>query len=139
MEDGDEIGVFAVASGTALSATASGNYIHNAKLTYNGSSWTQAEPLYWPRTAENITALDFYAYYPYNASVADPTAIAFSVKADQGGTTSGKSNYDLSDLLTAKSTCNAKGSAVQLTFSHALAMVQVAIPGGKGWAAASRA
>lgn len=132
-EDGDEIGVFAVASGTALSATASGNYIHNAKLTYNGSSWTQAEPLYWPRTAENITALDFYAYYPYNASVADPTAIAFSVKADQGGTTSGKSNYDLSDLLTAKSTCNAKGSAVQLTFSHALAMVQVAIPGGKGW------
>ena len=132
-EDGDEIGVFAVASGTALSATASGNYIHNAKLTYNGSSWTQAEPLYWPRTAEKIPELDFYAYYPYDASAADPTAIAFSVKADQGGTTSGKSNYDLSDLLTAKSTGNVKGSAVQLTFSHALAMVQVAIPGGKGW------
>lgn len=136
-EDGDEIGVFAVASGTALSATASGNYIHNAKLTYNGSSWTQAEPLYWPRIAENIPELDFYAYYPYDASAADPTAIAFNVKIDQNGETSGKSNYNLSDLLTAKSAGNAKGSAVQLTFTHALAMVEVAIPGGKGWGGGS--
>lgn len=72
----------------------------------------------------------------------NPTAMAFSVMADQSGTTqtvSGdRSNYNLSDLLTAKST-NAnsgwsKGNIVSLQFSHALAMVQVSVPSeGKGF------
>lgn len=138
-EDGDEIGVFAVKAGEPLAA--SGNYIHNAKLTYSSATgtWVQAEPLYWPTKAENITALDFYAYYPYDANAANPTAIAFSVKADQSGTTDGKSNHSLSDLLTAKAAGVSKGTEekVPLTFSHALAMVQVAIPGGKGWGGGS--
>lgn len=136
-EDGDEIGVFAVKAGEPLAA--SGNYIHNAKLTYSSATgtWTPAAPLYWPTKAENITALDFYAYYPYDASATDPTEIAFSVKTDQSGMTDGKSNYSLSDLLTAKAAGVSKNATVTLTFSHALAMVQVAIPGGKGWGGGS--
>ena len=136
-EDGDEIGVFAVTSGGTLSATASGNYINNVKLTYNktANTWTSATDLYW----QGSTKYDFYAYYPYDAAATDPTAIAFNVKSDQNGTTSGKSSYNLSDLLTAKADNSgngySKGSTVSLTFRHALSMVQVSIPGGKGWGA----
>lgn len=135
-EAGDEIGVFAVPAGTSLAA--SDNYIHNAKLTYssaNGGTWTQAEPLYWPTNAYS-KSLDFYAYYPYDASATDPTNIAFSVKTDQSRTTDGKSNYSLSDLLTAKAAGASKGAdgKVSLTFSHALALVQVSVPSpGRGF------
>lgn len=138
-ETGDEIGVFAVAHGQTLSATASDNLFHNAKLTWNGTSWTQQTPLYFPAGSD---ALDFYAYYPYDAAATDPTNITFNVKSDQGGTTTAgdaqRSNYNLSDLLTAKSDNSgngwAKGSIVSLTFSHALAMVQVSVPSpGKGF------
>lgn len=133
-EAGDEIGMFAVESGQPLKT--SGNYIHNVKLTYDGSAWSGAA--YWPTVASGIASLDFYAYYPYDASATDPTAIAFNVHADQNGTTdvSGQqvSNYNLSDLLTAKAAGAAKGSPVSLSFSHALAMVQVSVPSpGKGW------
>jgi formylglycine-generating enzyme required for sulfatase activity len=132
-ENGDEIGIFAVKSGEAL--TTSGNYIHNVKLTYssaNGGTWTQATPLYWPTTANNITALDFYAYYPYNVSATDPANIPFNVKADQ----SAAADYSKSDLLTAKTVNKNKADgAVGLAFNHALAMVQVSIPGGTGWGA----
>ena len=136
-DDGDEIGVFACSNGGTL-ATDGSNYINNVKLTYNktAGTWTQAEPLYWPTAAQNITALDFYAYYPYDASAADPTAIAFNVKIDQNDETSGKSNYNLSDLLTAKATNGntgyGKGETVTLSFSHPLAMVQVTLDDSKG-------
>lgn len=134
-EDGDEIGIFAVQANRPLAA--SDNYIHNAKLTYssaNGGTWTQAEPLYWPTNAENMQVLDFYAYYPYNASATDPSNIAFNVQADQSGAADGKSNYSLSDLLTAKTTGIHKGSdgKVPLMFSHALAMVQVTLDNSAG-------
>lgn len=134
-EDGDQIGVFAVKHGQTLSATATGNHIHNVKLTYSSAgdgTWTPAESLWFP--AEN-TMLDFYAYYPYDADATDPTDIAFQVKTDQSGTTSAnsadKSNYNLSDFLTAKSDNSGsgwgEGSTVLLTFSHALAMVEVTV------------
>lgn len=134
-ENGDEIGVFAVESGQPLNP--SGNYIHNVKLSYDGNAWTAGERLYW-----RDKTLDFYAYYPYDAAATNPTAIAFNVKVDQGGTTdvSGQqvSNYTLSDLLTVKAAGAAKGSPVSLSFHHALAMVQVSIPSlGKGFGALS--
>lgn len=137
-ENGDEIGIFAVAHGQTPSATPSDNYIHNAKLTWDGATWVQATPHYWPQPGSGMTSLDFYAYYPYDAGATDPTAITFKVKADQHSTTNSKSNYNLSDLLTAKSDNSgsgwSKGSTVSLTFSHALAMVQVTVPSpGKGF------
>lgn len=139
-EEGDEIGIFAVKRKQTETATlaASGNFIHNVKLTYNsanGGSWSG--PAYWPNDG---SVLDFYAYYPYDANATDPTNITFNVAADQGGTTDGRNNYNLSDLLTAKADNSGggygKGSTVSLTFSHALAMMQVNIPkGGTGWGA----
>lgn len=122
-EDGDEIGVYAVEHGTELAA--SGNYIHNVKLTYTNGKWTAEEGIYWPKDG---TKYDFYAYHPYDAAATGPTSIAFNVHTDQSATTGVKSNYNHSDLLTAKTTKAdgyGKGETVKLSFTHALAMVQV--------------
>ena len=145
-ENGDEIGLFAVsrasgATGAAAELKASGNYIHNVKLTYSsadGGKWTPAQDLYF----DGANVLDFYAYHPYDAAATDPTAIAFNVLTDQNGTTDSKSNYNLSDLLTAKADNSGagydkatfKGTTIPLQFSHALSLVQVEIPvQGKGF------
>lgn len=122
-ENGDEIGIFAAPHGTEL--LSSGNFIHNVKLTYTNGKWTAEEGIYWPKDG---TKYDFYAYYPYDAAATDPTSMAFSVDADQSESTNEKSNYNLSDLLMAKTTKAdgyGKGETVKLAFTHALAMVQV--------------
>ncbi|MDR0431002.1 MAG: fimbrillin family protein, partial [Tannerellaceae bacterium] len=120
------MGIFAVASGSPL--TPSGNHIHNARLTRNGNSW-DLDPgitLWWPTSGGT---LDFYAYYPYHEAATDPTAITFNVKADQ----STAANHNHSHLLTAATSGYGKNQTVPLTFRHALTMIQVSIPGGKGW------
>lgn len=122
-ENGDEIGIYAVEHGTELAA--SGNYIHNVKLTYTKGKWEIEEDIYWPQDG---TKLDFYAYHPYAAAANNPTSMAFIVNADQSESTNEKSNYNLSDLLMAKTTKAdgyGKGETVPLSFTHALAMVQV--------------
>lgn len=129
-ENGDEIGIFAVNHGEQLAAL--GNYIHNVKLTHTDGAWTASEEIYWPVGGKK---LDFYAYYPYNETVSAPTAIAFSVHSDQSATTNiggtEKSSYSLSGLLTAKAEKRGKGETVQLSFTHALAMVQVSVKIGR--------
>ena len=140
-EDGDEIGIFAVAHGTELAApaatpTAPGNYIHNAKLTYSsagGGKWTAAEPLYWPQDG---TALDFYAYHPYDPGATNPRAIAFSVKPDQSGADAdGRSHFSLSQLMTAEGDYNQTtgysddDGDVTFYFAQALALIEVKVMG----------
>ena len=128
-ENGDEIGIFACTTGGTLAVQ--GNPIHNVKLTYSsaGGTWTPSEALWWPGSGDK---LDFYAYYPYSASATNPQNIAFNVATDQ----SAAADHSKSDLLTAKTANKGKADgAVTLSFSHALAMVQVSIPGGKGWGA----
>ncbi len=131
-KDGDEIGIFAVrhaagATGSVLDLKADGtNFINNAKLTYveSTNTWTPANSICFPN---NSDVLDFYAYYPYDATATNPTNIAFRVKTNQSIT----SNYAASDLLTARNnnsgTGYSKGQTVSLTFAHILAMVQVKI------------
>lgn len=124
-EDGDEIGLFACTAGGSLAT--SGNHIHNVKLTYNKTTgtWIPSESLWWPSSGGK---LNFYAYYPYDVANSDPTNISFNVLSDQSGTTSGKSNHSLSDLLTAQIANKGKDDgAVSLTFRHAMAMIQVNI------------
>lgn len=123
-EEGDEIGIYAVKHGEQLAS--SGNYIDNVKLTYKGDKWTAEEAIYWP---QNGAKYDFYAYHPYDDAATDPMSIAFNVDTDQSAVTGVKSNYNLSDLLMAKNDNSGngygKGETVKLSFSHALAMVQV--------------
>lgn len=145
-EAGDAVGIFAVkrtgGGSGSLSPTAADNYINNVKLTYSsagGGSWSTdtGVELWFPG---GNSVLDFYAYYPYDPAATDPTAIAFNVAADQSGTTTDptdgtqRPNYNLSDLLWARTDGVAAGAAVKLMFRHALAMVQVTVPSpGKGW------
>lgn len=128
-EDGDQIGLFAVAHGTSLSAN-SDNPINNVRLTYSGGSWSGEA--YWPAEGGN---LDFYAYYPYDVAAIDPTNITFNVMADQSAATDGRPNYNLSDLLTAKAAKTGgygKGEIVSLQFAHALSLVQVEVDNTNG-------
>ena len=128
-EDGDQVGLFAVkrTSGTPGGLQASDNEIHNIRLTYSNGAWSGV-PV-WPAGDDYV--MDFYAYYPYDASLADPTAAAFAVKADQNSTTGGLSNHSLSDLLTASADNTgegyANGSTVSLQFAHVMAMVQITV------------
>lgn len=118
-EAGDQIGIFAFAEGTNV--TSENYYIKNAKLTYNGTSWTSETPLYWPIDGKKLR---FYACYPYNAmdGVKD---FDFKVKIDQRADTDKKSNLDLSDLMMASSIWLPSGSPVELWFSHYACMVEL--------------
>ncbi len=134
-ENGDKIGIFAVQRSSSGTATlqASGNYIHNLPLTYNDGNWSAGNEanFFYPNNGD---VLDFYAYYPYDVNVTDPGNIIFNVRPDQSTATDGKSNYNISDLLTASpSTGIAKDELVQLAFNHKLTLVQVSItdPGAK--------
>lgn len=134
-EDRDLIGIFAVRSGTPLSSTASENHIHNVALIYNANTntWTPSTPLYWPQDG---TALDFYAYYPYDATF-NPAAAEYNVMLDQSGETDGQSDFNVNDWLTAKSNNNGAGYAkgattVPLSFSHAMAMIQTTLDNETG-------
>ncbi len=112
-EDGDEIGIFAVAG--------SDYYINNARITYKNGKWEADTPMYWPKDTE----LDFYAYHSYDVAANAPLSIDFNVSADQSA--------GQGELLAAiNKTGYSKGQTVPLVFSHALAMVQLTLDNSAG-------
>lgn len=145
-EDGDEIGIFAVkrTSGGSGTLAASGNYIHNVRLTYDSGDETWS-----PDDGVKLTfpddggVLDFYAYYPYDDNSGSPQGMnplsySFAVLADQSGNTvvgeTPRSNYNLSDMLAAKNDNSGAGYGktydavpISLTFKHMMALVQVEV------------
>lgn len=111
---GDEIGIFAYDGENAVSS--------NVKYTYDGYGWTSDAAI----AAQDGVQLSYYAYYPYNASVTDPSAINVTVNSDQA-----TNGFSKDDVLTAKNTeAEAGATSVSLTFAHAMAMVQVGIKSG---------
>lgn len=118
-EAGDQIGIFAFAEGTNV--TSENYYIKNAKLTYDGTSWTSETPLYWPKDGKKLR---FYACYPYNA-MDGVKGFDFNVKMDQRADTDKKSNLDLSDLMMTFTAWLSPGSPVELQFSHYACMVEL--------------
>lgn len=134
----DGIGIFAVRHATGAEGfldPSGDNFIQNINMTYGqGGKWTPSIQLWWPSGTDK---LDFYAYYPYDKNVTDPTQIVFDVLADQSGWANGRPDFSRQDLMIAKADNNGKGygkgEIVSLTFSHALAMIQLSIPStGKG-------
>lgn len=60
----ETFGVYAWTPGTT------GEYfIENKEVSFDGTQWTTATPYYWPKNQ----AVDFFCYYPYNATGAVPT------------------------------------------------------------------
>lgn len=116
--DGDAVGLFAVRHGSSLAA--SGNYADNVKFTCTNGVWSgpEGEELIFPADG---SSLDFYAYYPYRENV-DPTDFGFTTAADQ----SAADFYAANDLLLAR-TQNVRNETVDLSFRHALALVNVQV------------
>lgn len=56
------------------------NYVNNQLLTYSGGGWNTATPIYWK---DMETYADFYAYAPYQESVADARTMSFCVQTNQ--------------------------------------------------------
>ncbi len=125
--NGDAIGVYIVKGSGGLQS--SGNWVDNMQMTYNNGSWTPIFPSgkeYYPTDGDE---LNFYAYYPYNASVTDALNMTISGLTDQ----SSAANLSKSDLLSASTLNVEKGNTtVQLSFSHALTMVELSVYGGPG-------
>lgn len=116
-DNGDEVGLFAVAHAPGESAdlASSGNYADNYKLTYVGGQWVINKDVAFPKDG---TALDFYAYYPYVENV-DPKAMAYDASS---------SMYDLMMAKTAD--VDNSVETVTLTFYHQLGMLDAQIVAG---------
>lgn len=129
-ETEEAIGIFAVKSkpGQAPVFPASGdNYAQNVKWIRNPlGEWVPAS------TADRIdypsdgSALSFFAYYPYDPSFTDPTAIVFTVRADQSDT----HDFVNSNLMTAQCLGAISGDIVFLQFTHRLAFIKLEVVSG---------
>ncbi len=114
---GDSFGIFAVASGESLGS--SNNVIQNAKVTYNGTIWESE--VHWN---PNYSALDFYAYYPYNATYVNPMDMNMAVKLNQQQL----KDFKESDVMYATKMNVLKGEILELNFAHLFGMFQVEVP-----------
>ena len=124
-EANDKVGVYVTSTG---SLAAQGNTLDNAAYTYsNGNLNAPAgSEVYWD---SKDTRLSVYAYYPYAASIADNSAYAFAVEANQ----SEEENFYNSDFIATKAENIApQENAVSLTFTHSLSKVMVSLVAGEG-------
>lgn len=135
-QDGDAVGLFIVdynSDGTPGELLMKGNRADNVRFDYNGANWAANHQIYW---ANKNTPADFYGYYPFNAAMQSVIEHEFSVYADQDGTTAGKSNYEQSDLLWAKTEkVQPTTECIQLRYSHLMAGITVQLQMGTGFEA----
>lgn len=127
-DNDDAVGIYVVNYEGAIAGTlqSEGNHADNKKFTFNGSAWDSNETIYWK---DKGTATDFYAYYPYSASV-DITAHSFDVKTDQ----SNEANFWASDFLWGKTANVAPTSnAVTIQTHHSLSRIIVEVKPGTGF------
>lgn len=128
-EVGDQIGLFVVnrnADGTAQALKTTGNHVDNMRFTYN-ATWTPDAPIYW---VDDKTNADFYVYYPYTATVADVTAMPFSVNADQ----SAEAAYKAGDVIMGSRTNVAPTeAAVMINARHAMSQLLITLVPGNGF------
>lgn len=117
--EGDQIGVFGLAREDASTILNS-----NLKYQLNNNNWGTETPIILPIDGSNV---NFYAYYPYMDSENASTTFDFSVDRDQA-----TNGFNTSDLLLAKndkivtSETN-ESSAIELSFAHAFALVEVEV------------
>lgn len=111
--EGDEVGIFVYNGETLVT--------ENAHYKLKDGKWVaQGEGIY----AEEGVSYSYYAYYPYSADATDATSVSLSVATDQ------TAGYTGSDALMAKNESVAAGTTtVDLSYSHAFALVQVTLTG----------
>jgi hypothetical protein len=129
-ETGDQVAVYAVeyASDEAPELQIAGNFLHNEKLTFNGTSWIAAKTLYWSEKP-----CDFYALYPYQSLVSVEDH-AFEIATDQNSAEGDGvlGGYEASDLLFAKAEkVSHSDGKVALQFKHMMSRVVVKLERGE--------
>lgn len=95
----------------------------NREVRYE-SGWTiQGEQLLWKSNDATVT---YYAYLPYTRTVGNAASYAFTVKTDQ----STEDNVKASDLLCTGQQPATPGTALDITFKHALSKLNVTLKKG---------
>lgn len=95
----------------------------NREVRYE-SGWTiQGEQLLWKSNDATVT---YYAYLPYAGTVRDAVNYAFTVQTDQ----SSDSNVKASDFLCTGTQTATPGTALDITFKHALSKLNVTLKKG---------
>ena len=95
----------------------------NREVRYE-SGWTiQGEQLLWKSNDATVT---YYAYLPYTGTVSDAANYAFTVQTDQ----STEDNVKASDLLCTGQQPATPGTALDITFKHALSKLNVTLKKG---------
>lgn len=114
-QNGDAVGIYQIDN--------TGVVVANAQYVYDGTNWNASgdKKIY----AQEGSTYSYYAYYPYKADAGeDPSSIAMTIENDQ------TSGFEKNDALMANnSTVTSGSSKVELTFSHAFALVQVNLKG----------
>lgn len=117
----DTFGVFAYAYTTSWDSSQSPNYMYDVSVSRTGKSWMPSSAHYWPGSAYKMK---FFAYAPkgvaaYQLSEQDAGVPAITCMVPE-------SVADQQDLLVAASdeVSGNSGSAVNLTFRHALTAVR---------------
>lgn len=122
-EQGDQIGIYVVrrnSNNDQGTLKAAGNYADNKRYVIDQNGRLQ------PFSAEDQIFLshsevyDFYAYYPYDAAMTDPTNYEFRVSADQIN----KTDYTASDFMLARN-LGSKGQDIALVFERKMALVEM--------------
>lgn len=122
-EADDAISLYAVEydGDTQMPLQVGGNFLNNEKIIYDGANWLPVRTLYW-----SSTDCDFYALYPYQASIGSIEQYPFSVATDQSG-----AGYENSDLLYAMAVkANRAGGPVALNFKHLFSKLVVEVVEG---------
>lgn len=128
-ETNDRIGLFVCGENEPLQV--GGNYVNNASLTYNGTTWTPARPIYW-----NDGSYDVYAYYPFSSPILSTDEMEFRVATDQSatGTADALEGYEASDFLWASAKKQTAGNdAVALKFKHCMSKLTVRLIKGEDY------
>lgn len=123
-EPGDEVSLFAVQwnGATQMPLQASGNFINNEKITFDGTSWNPARTLYWADAP-----CDFYALYPFQEGINPIEANPFALSLDQNG-----DGYEASDLLFAYAeNVSRSDGPVSMRFKHLMSKVVVNLVKGE--------
>ena len=118
-EANDAVSLYAVqwVGGVQYPLQIGGNYLNNEKITFDGIDWNPERTLYWADTP-----CDFYALYPYQASITSIERSPFNLAADQNA----NDGYEASDLLFAYAENKARTDGpVALQFKHMMSKIKV--------------
>lgn len=128
-ETNDQIGLFVTGQDKPLQIA--GNYVNNASLTYNGTAWIPAKPIYW-----NDGTYDVYAYYPHFSPILSVDETEFNVALDQSTakTADKLGGYEASDFLWASAKKQTAGNeAIPLKFRHCMSKLVVRLIKGEDY------